>query len=130
MIYSNPVFEAGMTSSITPTFPGLQPTLIINTTPLPAGLTLNPSTGVISGTPSIPNIAFSVTLNSTSAQENWTGTIEIKITPMAPVIVSQDAFDGCSMNYWQNQDIVYASDGSMYFVGNWNTNYCNAYFKK
>ena len=82
---------------------------------------------MISGTPTIPNLAFSVTFNTTSTLENWTGTIEIKITPTAPLLVSQDFFEGCSGNNWNYQDVVYASDGSMYFAGTWNGNNCNAY---
>ena len=119
VIYPPTSLEVGASASISPSFPGLSPTLIINTTPLPAGLTLDQSTGVITGTPINSNLAFSVTLNTTSAQENWTGTIVIKIVPMAPLLTNYNSLHDCS-NSNPQQNIEFASDGSMFYSVNWN----------
>ena len=124
VIYPLTPLEIGSSASISPSFPGLPPTLISNTTPLPAGLTLDQSTGVITGTPINSNSAFSVTMNTTSAQENWTGTIVIKIIPIAPLLTNYNSNIACAHSD-THQNIEFASDGSMFYSGNWHS-YCNS----
>ena len=59
-------------------------------TPLPAGLTLNASTGVISGTPTAV-ITTSTTITATNAGGTGTGTVTITINAAKPVITSNTA---------------------------------------
>ena len=82
--------EEGQSITLNPNWPGLTATQVINNTALPPGLTLNSSTGVISGTPVGQDVGFSVSFNTTSNQENWTGSIVFQIIPSAPLLQSQD----------------------------------------
>jgi autotransporter-associated beta strand protein len=58
---------------------------------LPSGLTLNPTTGVISGTPTTigTTTVYNVALSATTSGGTTTGTLRLKLTPPVPVITSK-----------------------------------------
>ena len=58
-----------------------------NATPLPAGLTINKTTGVISGTPTVVGVT-NVTISATNAGGTGTKILVITVIPKAPVITS------------------------------------------
>jgi Putative Ig domain len=58
-----------------------------NATGLPAGLTVNTSTGLISGTPTTAG-TYSVTISATNAGGTGSATLTLTINPPAPVITS------------------------------------------
>src|SRR5439155_1326381 len=62
-------------------------------TGLPAGLTVNTASGLISGTPTSSG-TFSVSLNATNAGGTGTMTLTLKINPQPPVITSAGAATG------------------------------------
>lgn len=62
-------------------------------TGLPAGLTINPSSGVISGVPTVTG-TFSVGLSATNVSGSDTKTLTLTITPPAPIINSAPAATG------------------------------------
>ena len=84
--------EEGQSITLNPNWPGLTATQVINNTALPSGLTLDSSTGVISGTPVGQDLGFSVSFNTTSNQENWTGSIVFQIIPSAPLLQSPTTY--------------------------------------
>ena len=51
---------------------------------LPAGLSLNPTTGVISGTPTVPGV-FTITIRATNQANAASQTLSITIVPAAPL---------------------------------------------
>ena len=79
--YPNAVAHVGKAQGITPTVSGAQGTLAFSLTAgtLPAGMTLDPASGVISGTPTTAQGATSVTVQVTdgSATDDATFTIEV-----------------------------------------------------
>ena len=84
--------EEGQSITLNPNWPGLTATQVINNTALPSGLTLDSSTGVISGAPVGQDLGFSVSFNTTSNQENWTGSIIFQIIPSAPLLQSPTTY--------------------------------------
>ena len=124
--------EEGQFITLNPDWPGLTATQVINNTALPPGLTLDSSTGVISGTPVGHDVGFSVSFNTTSNQDNWTGSIVFQIIPSAPLLQSQTTYPAnagsfpCASNsvYMANtylgfgHRVVYdQNDGSRYTAG-------------
>jgi hypothetical protein len=81
--YPNAVAHVGKAQGITPTVSGAQGTLAFSLTAgtLPAGMTLDPASGVISGTPTTAQGATSVTVQVTdgSATDDATFTIEVLV---------------------------------------------------
>ena len=64
-----------------------------NATGLPANLTVDTSTGLISGTPSTAGI-FSITLSATNAGGTGTATLTLTVNPAPPVITSPSSTTG------------------------------------
>jgi alpha-tubulin suppressor-like RCC1 family protein len=75
-------FSYAITASNSPTS--------FNATGLPTGLSVNTTTGVISGTPTATGTS-SVTLSATNAGGTGTKTLSLKVNPPAPVITSATA---------------------------------------
>ena len=122
--YDVVTLEEGQSITLNPNWPGLTATQVFNNTALPPGLTLDSSTGVISGTPVGLDLDFSVSFNTTSNQENWTGSIVFQIIPSVPLLQSKHSdYAGsfpCEASNYQNFNhrVVYdQNDGSRYTAG-------------
>src|SRR5438128_9169051 len=64
-----------------------------NATPLPAGLSVNTITGLISGTPTTAG-TFSVTISATNSSGTGSATLTLTIKPPPPVITSATTASG------------------------------------
>jgi len=89
---SQNIFTQGTLLTLTPIVTGVTPTTFTVSPPLPAGLVLNTSTGVISGTPSSALGATSYTLTATNMNGTGTATFSIAVksagTPLHILYVS------------------------------------------
>src|SRR5207302_6202488 len=77
-----------------------------NATGLPSGLTVNTSTGLISGTPAAGTDAgspYSVTISATNSGGTGTATLTITILPGDPVITSPTTATGTVCNAFSYQ---------------------------
>ncbi len=88
----NPGGTQGISFSFTPVFSGSPTTFALSAGTLPAGLTLQPSTGVITGSPSEVG-TFAITLRATNAGGSTDVALQITINPApaAPIISSANA---------------------------------------
>ena len=91
--YATPqIFGAGlpitgqMPALVNPT-PGLPTTFAISSGSLPAGLSLNPGTGAITGTPTTPGIS-TFTVTATNGTRTAVSTPTYTVTPAAPLALS------------------------------------------
>src|SRR5437773_5944620 len=70
-----------------------EPIISYNATVLPAGLSVNTSTGLISGTPTTAG-TYSVTISATNSNGTGTATLTLTINPPPPVITSPGTATG------------------------------------
>jgi len=82
---------------------------------LPAGLTINTATGVISGTPTTIGPA-TVNISATNAGGTGTGTLTITINPPAPVITSLSTISGIVGEVFTDYTITALNDPTSYIV--------------
>ncbi len=86
LTYSQPTITATVGTAITtdtPTVTGTVSTYGVSPG-LPAGLSLNTTTGAISGTPTAAAAQATYTVTATNVSGSTTGTVQITITPAAP----------------------------------------------
>lgn len=89
----NPTYVVG--SPITQNMPGVQggPIVTWSVSPaLPAGLSLNSLTGVISGTPTTPVASTSYTVTATNSGGSTTATLYIGVTAQAPAFAVPEVY--------------------------------------
>ena len=89
-------------TNITPTVTGTVTSCTTNPT-LPAGLTINATTCVISGTPTADSVATNYTVTATNATGSNTATISITVNPAAPSALT---FTGSPFTYSQGTAIT------------------------
>jgi len=81
------VYTTGVAiTALTPTNTGGAAASWSINTALPAGLSFNTSTGVISGTPTVISVATTYTITATNAGGSGNTTVNITVNPPAPVI--------------------------------------------
>jgi len=66
---------------------------------LPSGLTINSTTGIISGTPTAPSSATNYTVTATSAYNSGTTIVNITVNDVIPFSVSNNSGDGISITF-------------------------------
>jgi len=119
--YDNLIWEEGVENSVFPMFTGLWPNSVSISPALPSGVTLDTSTGVISGTFEQSDVAGTTyTISTTSSGDNWQDTFTIRVQEMIPLLTGYEYGPSSSNSYAYDSNglkrnkVAFDSDGSMY----------------
>ncbi|MDP7203619.1 MAG: hypothetical protein QGF72_05760, partial [Candidatus Poseidoniaceae archaeon] len=122
--YTNLVWENGSSNSVAPIYSGLWPDSISITPALPAGVQMDSSTGVISGTFTQADIdGIQYTISTTSSGDNWQDVFTLRVQETIPLLTGYEygPWGTNSYSYGANgirsNKIAFAPDGSMYAFG-------------
>ena len=111
-------FEMGFNAAFTPLYEGLLPTSISISPSLPAGVSMDAGTGVISGTPVYPDPDGTIyTVTTTSSNDVWFGQIEIRVMDAPPMISDITTLSYYDITRARNHDsygVEYDEDGNSY----------------
>jgi uncharacterized repeat protein (TIGR03803 family) len=114
---SNAHFTEGRFSSFTVTASGTPSPTLSESGPLPAGITFNDSTGVLSGTPTVGG-TYDVTFNATNAFGSLTQAFTLTVSPADIVVSSVTTNDSRSVIVtYQINDPTFASDSLPLQIG-------------
>ena len=119
--YENLVWEEGVENSVSPIYTGLWPNSVSISPALPSGVTLDTSTGIISGTFEQSDVAGTTyTISTTSSGDNWQDTFTIRVQEMIPLLTGYEYGPASSDSYAYGSNgikrnkVAFDSDGSMY----------------
>jgi len=122
--YSNLVWENGSSNSVVPIYSGLWPDSISITPALPAGVQMDSSTGVISGTFTQADIdGTQYTISTTSSGDNWQDVFTLRVQERIPLLTGYEYGPWGTNTYSvgthaiRSSKIAFAPDGSMYAFG-------------
>ncbi|MDC0055638.1 putative Ig domain-containing protein [Deltaproteobacteria bacterium] len=122
--YSNLVWENGSSNSVVPIYSGLWPDSVSINPALPAGVQMDSSTGVISGTFDQADVAGTTyTISTTSSGDNWQKVFTLRVQEGIPLLTGYEygPWTTSSYSYGTNairsNKIAFAPDGSMYVFG-------------
>ena len=122
--YSNLVWENGISNSVTPIYSGLWPDSISITPALPAGVQMDSSTGVISGTFTQADVnGTTYTISTTSSGDSWQKVFTLRVQEMIPLLTGYEygpwstSSNSYAANGIKSNKVAFASDGSMYVFG-------------
>jgi len=111
-------FEMGFNSAFTPLYEGLLPTSISISPSLPLGVTIDTTTGVISGTPVYPDPDGTIyTVTTTSSNDVWFGQIELRVMdapPMISDVTTLSYYDISRARQYDSYGVEYDEDGNSY----------------
>ena len=114
------VFTEGEEDSITPTFRG-QELVEVWAPSLPTGLTINNTTGIISGTPIIPDFeGTTYTIYSNSSSSSYSYSLTIYVTSKPSHYAGYGNYYGYQSvsNGIKEMSTAYDSEGNLYYYGN------------
>lgn len=115
----------------------LTPVLMASSTPvisysvspaLPAGLSLNPQTGVISGTPTVVTPATSYTITATNSGGTSSTTISIRVDPFYGRIKAMNFWDPTNHSYLMKAIRYFYTNGLISEISNLNDTYSQSYY--
>lgn len=115
----------------------LTPVLMASSTPvisysvspaLPAGLSLNPQTGVISGTPTTVAPATSYTITATNSGGTSSATISITVNPFYGRIKAMNFWDTTNHSYLMKAIRYVYTDGLISQISNLNDTFSQSYY--
>ena len=108
------IFEMEMRISYAPEYPAMMPTGVAISPSLPAGLTLNTTTGEISGRVTSTDFAGSTyTISTTSGVEAWSTNVTIKSTMENPLYTGYENLFTNSYNDQTSAKTAFASNGEI-----------------
>ena len=108
------IFEMEMRISYAPEYPAMMPTGVAISPSLPAGLTLNTTTGEISGRVTSTDFAGSTyTISTTSGVEAWSTNVTIKSTMENPLYNGYENLFTNSYNDQTSAKTAFASNGEI-----------------
>ena len=110
----NMIFEMEMDLSYMPEYPAMIPTSVSINPALPSGLTLNTTTGEISGKPTTMDLSgTNYVITTDSGVETWSTNLTIKSTMENPMYIGYQTMHGSYDDYTTYSKTAFTNDGDI-----------------